>query len=325
MTTKVDPFDLYLTTPAESASRYVWWAEQLRNDPGVAYGCVLDKVLIPLHPGDLMAVVARPGHGKSSFMAYMARRVARQLQQSGAGDRCVVYVSWEQSVEEIEAFFQSGAQYTSTDMAWGRVPQDVIIRNSFARPALPVWLMGSSIMKADQAKPPMTVEMVYEALRGLRAKFGLRPALVCLDYLQIIPIARASERTEQVTNATIEAKALALDLGCPIIGGVQAARGVDHYDNPIPTMGDAQHSSAIEQTADKQLALWRPVKNEEAKGRTERRHSVTIAGNEYDITPELLVIRVLKQRFDAGHGTYAVRFVPQTLEMADYATGGMEP
>ena len=279
---------------------------------------MLDRVLIPLHPGDLMAVVARPGHGKSSFMAYMARRVARQLQQANVADRCVVYVTWEQSIEEIEAFFQSGGSYTSTDMAWGRVPREVIIRNSFSRPALPVWLMGSSIMKADQAKPPMTVEMVYEALRGLRARFGLRPALVCLDYLQIIPVARASERTEQVANATIEAKALALDLGCPIIGGVQAARGVDRYENPIPTMGDAQHSSAIEQTADKQIALWRPIKNEEAKGKSERRQSVVIGGVQYDITPELLVIRVLKQRFDVGHGTYAVRFVPQTLEMADY-------
>jgi replicative DNA helicase len=319
-----DAFNLFLHTPAESASHYVWWADALRKDPGVRYGCVLDNVLIPLHPGDLMAVVARPGHGKSSWMAYMARRVARDLMAAKDNDRCVVYVTWEQSVEEIEAFFQCGDQYTSTDMAWGRVPAEVIIRNSFSRPSLPVWLMGNSIVNANRAKPQMTVEMVYEALRWLRTKFSLRPALVCLDYLQIIPIIHASERTEQVSNATIEAKALAMDLGCPIIGGVQAARGVDRYENPIPTMADAQHSSAIEQTADKQLALWRPIKSEEAKNKSDRKGTVNIGGHEFDITPELLVIRVLKQRFDVGHGTYAVRFEPQTLTMADYETRSLE-
>jgi replicative DNA helicase len=311
-------FNFFVHTPAESASHYVWWAQALQKDPGIRYGCVLDKVLIPLHPGDLMAVVARPGHGKSSWMAYMARLAARQLLEKGDDERCVVYVTWEQSVEEIEAFFQCGDKYTSTDMAWGRVPEDVIIRNSFSRPSLPIWLVGNSIVNAQRAKPPMTVEMIYDALRGLRAKFSLRPALICLDYLQIIPITKASERTEQVANATIEAKALGIDLGCAIIGGVQSTRGVDRYENPIPTMSDAQHSSAIEQTADKQIALWRPIKSEEGKGKTERKSSVNISGTEFDITPELMVIRVLKQRFDVGHGTYAVRFEPQTLRMTDY-------
>jgi replicative DNA helicase len=305
----------WLYTPAETGSAYVQWADKLRTDPGIDYGCVLDRVLIPLHPGDLMAVVARPGHGKSSFMAYMARRTANRIRNAGRDDReCVVYVTWEQSVEEIEAFFQSGDAYTSTDLAWGRVPRGVVIRRCLERPQLPVWLMGNSVMAADPHRQPMYVDTVFEQIRWLQDKFGLRPVLVCLDYLQIIPVAGGMERNRQVHEAVINAKALALAIGCPIIAGVQASRAVDERRSPIPTLSDAQWSSSIEQTADKQLALFRPIR----EWPPEEQPAITVGKHQYANTPELLVIRILKQRFDVGCGTYAVRFAPQTLEMADY-------
>jgi len=114
--------NLFLHPPAESTTRYVQWYEKLLNTPGIDYGCVMDKRVIPLHRGDVMAVLARPGHGKSSFMAYMAKREANKIiDRKTEKDECVIYVSWEQPIEELEAFFQSGANYNSTDLAWGRV------------------------------------------------------------------------------------------------------------------------------------------------------------------------------------------------------------
>jgi replicative DNA helicase len=305
----------WLKTPAESASYYVWWAEQIQNSPGITYGCVLDKVLIPLHPGDLMAVVARSSHGKSSFMAYMARRAALQIQAAGkAEEQCVVYVTWEQSIEEIEAFFQCTDQYTSTDMAWGRAPMEHVIKGSFARPGLPVWVMGHSIMRPELHGDPMYVEAIYEEIRWLAEKFHTKPMLICLDYLQIIPVHKAGERNQQVHEAVIQAKELAMTVGVPVIAGVQASRAVDNRKSPIPMMGDAQWSSSIEQTADKQIALFRPIR----EYAPEDEPTIKVGANQYANVPELLVIRVLKQRFDVGHGTYAVRFEPQTLTMADY-------
>ena len=305
----------WLMTPSETATAYVRWMQERKANPGITFGCVLDKVLIPLHPGDLMAVVARPGHGKSSFMAYLARRTARQIVVAGKdSDQCVIYVSWEQSVEEIEAFFQSGRTYTSTDLAWGRVPTDTVIRQSLDRPALPVWLMGNSVTAADPHRKPMYVDDVYNEIRWLRDRFGLTPALICLDYLQIIPLRGDAERNRQVHEAVIDAKHLALAIGCPIVAGVQASRAVDDRQSPIPTLADAQWSSSIEQTADKQIALFRPSRHKTP----DEQPVVRIGDYQYDNVPELLVVRVLKQRFDVGYGTYAVRFVPETLEMADY-------
>lgn len=307
---------LFLHTPADVNQSYVEWARRLQEEPGIKYGCVLDRHMIPLHPGDLMAAVARPGHGKSSFMAYMAKKTALDIIKRGAEDEAVVYVTWEQSIEEIEAFFQSGGKYTSTDMAWGRVPMDVIKRNAVKRPALPIWFVGYSNRHAGIEKPRMYVDYVYEAIEGMQREYGKRPVLLLLDYIQIIPVERGGKRFEQVAHATTLTKELLMNLGVAGIAGVQASRDVDKYNEKIPTMSDAQHSSEIEQRADKQIALWRPIKDIDPAAHP----TIDIAGKSYANDEQLLVMRLLKQRFDVGYGTFPVRFKPQTLEMFDYET-----
>jgi replicative DNA helicase len=319
----------WLFTPAETSAAYVQWAERLQRLPGITYGCVLDKVLIPLHPGDLMAVVARPGHGKTAWMAYMAKRTAQDIKARGATDECVIYVSWEQSVEEVEALFQSGTDYSSTDLAWGRVDIESVKRGAVHRPSVPVWLMGNSVIKPDARRPPMAVNVVYEQIRKLAEEFGIHPALICLDYLQIIPVYGAQERNAQVHEATVQAKELALSVGCPIIAGVQACRGVDARTDPMPALADAQWSSAIEQTADKQIAIFRPAKHwppGTPQGVDHETVPVSISGSvhQFPVTQELMLVRLLKQRFDIGYGTFAVRFEPQTLTMSDYAMERLE-
>lgn len=304
--------DLFLHKPDSSATNYVRWAEWIKDAPAVDYGCVLDKHIIPMHPGDLMAVVARPGHGKSSWMAYMAKRTADKIVERNEAKKCVIYVSWEQSVEEIEAFFQSGKSYSSTDLAWGRASMEDVKREAIKRANLPLWMIGYSIKDADKKRPPMTIDVVYDAIREMKYKYNYEPILICLDYLQIIPISRRAKRLEQVTEATIQAKHLAMELGVPIVAGVQASRAADGRAVQIPTMSDAQWSSAIEQTADKQIALFRPIKV------MEEGESIMLKGRDYRVDDNLLVIKLLKQRFDSGAGIWPVSFKPQTLEIADY-------
>lgn len=305
----------YLHSPADASQSYVHWAERLATEPGIKFGCVMDKHIIPLHPGDLMAVVARPGHGKSSFMAYMAQREAKEIIRRNRTDKeVVVYVSWEQPVEEIEAFFQSGSQYTSSDMAWGKVPLDTIKRGAVKRVNLPVWTIGHSLKHANMKKPVMTVDVVYEAIEAMYDEYGVAPTLVCLDYLQIVRTSQGGERQTQVSEATFAAKELAMKIGAPIIAGVQARRNVDEKRNPLPEMSDAQWSSAIEQTADKQISVWRPSKTH----LPEDEPFIDVAGISYKNDEELMVIKLLKQRFERGYGVWGVRFAPQTLSMHDY-------
>lgn len=299
----------FVQSPADLAQGYVSWAEQLQTSKGIDYGCVLDKFLLPLHPGDLMAVVARPGHGKSSWMAYMARRTAEQIADP---QEVVVYVTWEQSAEEIEAFFQSSKDYTSTDMARGIVHLDRIRQKAVKRATLPVWVFGESKRHEGIKRPSMSVDYVYAAIESMQEDYGVRPVLMCLDYVQIMPTIAGMEKTAQVDESIRQAKELAIRMGLPVIVGVQAARRVDTYKDEIPKMADAQWSSSIEQIADKQISLWRPSRTMEP-GTT-----VSINGRPFPVDGDLLIIALLKQRLAPGFGKWAVRFTPQTLELYDY-------
>lgn len=304
----------FIHSPGDLSQSYVRWAEKLQAEPGVDYGCVLDNHLVPLHPGDLMAVVARPGHGKTSWMAYMTKKVAREIVTAGQDDRVAVYVTWEQTVEEIEAYFQSAGNYSSTDMAWGKVPIDDIRKTAVKRGGLPIWTLGKSKRHEGIRRPEMTMDYVYAAIEGMYEDYGKRPALLCLDYVQIMPMDRSREKSSQVDEAIRQAKELAINVGLPVIIGVQAGRQVDNYKNQIPVMADAQWSSSIEQVADKQIGIWRPIKSRDPSDSP----MIKVGANEYANDEELFVIRLLKQRFAVGYGVWAVKFKPQTLELYDY-------
>jgi hypothetical protein len=247
-------------------------------------------------------------------MAYMAKKTAQDIIRRGAEDEVVVYVTWEQTAEEIEAFFQSGQDYTSSDMAWGRVPMDVIRRKAIKRPSLPVWVYGESKRHEGIARPRMTVDYVYESIEAMREEYGKRCILMCMDHVQEIPVERGASKSERVDQAIHDAKQLAMRQGLPIVIGVQASRDVDSYKNQIPTLKDAQWASAIEQVADKQIGVWRPIKTHDPI--TEPK--IQVGRHSFTNDEDLFVIKLLKQRFDAGYGAWAVRFKPQTLDVWDY-------
>jgi len=51
------------------ADEYLQWAEVIQSDPGIQFGIsCIDKLVIPMRPGDLVSIIARPGHGKTSLM-----------------------------------------------------------------------------------------------------------------------------------------------------------------------------------------------------------------------------------------------------------------
>lgn len=307
--------NLFIHSPAQSTNRFVQWAEWLQTAPKIDYGCILDKYIIPLHPGEVMPVLARPGHGKSSFMAYLAKRTAKKIVERGEdASKCVLYFSWEQPVEEIEAFFQSGDSYSSTDLAWGRVDLEAVKRQAIKRPSLPVWLGGRSIANAAKKQPEMTIDQIYEGIREMKYSHGYDPILICFDYLQIIPVQGVRDRAQEVAEACYQAKQFAMSVGVPIVVGVQAKRDVDNRSDPMPTLADAQWSSALEQVADKQISLFRPIKM------MDKGEKFNIGDKEYTVDEYLLVVKLLKQRFDSGAGKWPLHFKPQTLEVKDYHT-----
>lgn len=69
-----------------------------------------DIGFLPILPGEMVSVIARPGNGKTAFLMRTARERAGIIRaMATAGDeeakrRVVVYVTYEQPVEELNAF-----------------------------------------------------------------------------------------------------------------------------------------------------------------------------------------------------------------------------
>jgi len=312
---KQTDFRILVHTPAELATQYVAWAEHIQADPGIKFGVdTIDRRVIPMRAGELISLIARPGHGKSSLMAYFAREHARQIVARDAQmQEAVVYVTWEASAEELESFFQADSEHSVSDIAWGRADLDVIKRKAAKRANVPIWVIGHGIGRASAKAPRMTPEAVLGAIETMEDDFNVKPVLLLFDYMQLVPVPGFRDRVQRVTEVPILIKEVALRVGCPAIVGVQARREVDDRAEKIPEMRDAQWASSIEQTSDKIFGLWRPCRTEEA-GCT-----LSIEGVEgiYPVNERLLVVRLLKQRGEAGRFTWAMFFQPEYLKLAE--------
>ena len=308
-----DDYRTLIHTPADLAVEFIDYARKIKANPGISWGVPsMDKVMIPMRPGDVTGIIARPGHGKSTTSAYLARHIGKQIAETGAKDQCVVYVTFEQSIEEIESMFEidGDSGYDLSDVAWGRADIDAMIRSSVKRLSLPVVLIGKSQSRRKQT-PRMTVDNVYRALASLETDYHVKPSLVVLDYIQIIPVEKAADRITQVGEAIVRSKELAIDIGAPIVFCVQASRKVDDYGEKIPTASDCQWASAIEQTADKLIGIWRPVLTEEPDA------VLNMGGREVKITQNLFIARLLKQRMAQAGQTFVLNFAPQYVRLSD--------
>ena len=316
MTRRQENPRLLVHTPAELAKGYVQYAEAIHENPGIPIGVkAIDDVVIPARPGNLVVFTSRPGHGKTSFLARWAKTEARRIMARGAADReCVIYVTLEQVAEEMEAFFQGGdGKYSITDFAWGRVDLDVIRKQSIARAGLPIWVIGHGIGRANQGAPRMFPETIMAAIESMREDFGVQPTLLCFDYMQLFPIREAKERVQQVTEAPIRIKEVASRVGAVAAVGAQARQEVDDYNEKIPTSRDAQWASSIHQTADKHFVFMRPA------AYYPDGTLIEVEGEQgsLQVTPNLFIMRMLKQRFAPGLHQWLLHFDPALLRLEE--------
>ena len=253
---------------------------------------------------------------------FMVKREAQRIVRDGEqGKRYAAHISWEQSVEELEAMYQDSTGYGVTDVAWGKVPINTVVRDSLKRPSLPVWIFGDSLYKSTLDTPPMTVEAVYDSIQGIWKTWGMLPSVLFFDYIQDIPVPLERDRYMQVSSAMRLVSRLAIQVQCPVIIGIQANQRTDDKKTPVPEMRDAEWSAVIGQKLDVLLSLWRPI-------RTHLPHdepTIEVGGETYKNTEQLLVMKLLKQRFEKGYGIFAEHFDPNKLTLNDYKLTPIDP
>ena len=278
----------------------------------------IDERVVPFHPGDLVSVIGRPGSAKTSLLIYLARREAQRIHLAGEAGSCVVFVTWEQSVPELEAMLQADAEVHLDDIAWGRADLDKLITKAQHRAKLPVWIIGMGMGSAGLGRGEMTPSVVFRAIEMLEegelhgADMKLKPTLMCFDYVQLIPPDTwARQKWERVYEAVNACKRLAVRVGCPVVIAAQAGREVDNFDDKMPRLDSGQMTSAIEQASDKVFGVARPI--------TFKEKAEVVTGQDghiYDVTDNLLVLRLLKQRMASPTGRFYLYFNPATFTLA---------
>ncbi len=314
---KIEPSDplALVHTPGEIAGAFVQWDEENKRYPGVRFGIpAVDRRVIPLRPGRAAFIIARPGGGKTSLMAALAKKEALRIAAEGNGKEAIVIVTWEQVVEELEAFFMSDGEFSASDIAWCRVDSEQIRRKAVKRPELPIWMIGYSLARVEKATPEMTLDNVLKAIMQMEEVWGVRPRLLCFDYVQIIPSRGQDDRVKRVAEMPLQVKRLAQRLKVPVFCGAQASREVDALKIKLPEMSHAQWGSSIEQAADLVLSSWRPATTENIGD------EVTVAKRKFTVAEDLFFLQMLKQRGDAGRWTWALHFEPQYLKLAEIET-----
>jgi len=275
---------------------------------------LLDRTIRPLRPGKLCVVQAYTSNYKTGFMTHWARRLAQNIIETDARDRIVVYVSWEDTVEDMGIF--DLAHMTSldvSDIVDGRVSDAAVNKlevAAFKRGALPEWVIGDTVGRGSK-RPRMTMTHIEECLDWVRENMQFKPVAIFLDYLTLIAPERTTSwgdnnRRTDITELVYRCRDLGLAAGCPVILGAQSNRTTNDRAWKAPQKWDALESSAIEQYADTMISLWLPATTEMLSDPPRKLKGPDGSPTDLDVTPNLLILSVNKQKKGAAGGWYAL-------------------
>lgn len=217
---------------------------QVDGDPaGVLSGFVdLDSLLGGLRPGQLVVLGARPGMGKSALALDVAQSVA------GMGGPVLVCEA-EMSGVELGMRALAAGGVNSGRLASGRLDEIDFQRLETRLEAL----RGLPVLINDRPSP--TLLSIRSRARKMAAGGGL--SLVIVDYLQLMEGARQERRELDVAAFSRGLKALAKELGVPVLALAQLNRGLEARSDKRPVLSDLRDSGQLEQDADVVLFLYR--------------------------------------------------------------------
>ncbi|MDO8535269.1 MAG: DnaB-like helicase C-terminal domain-containing protein, partial [Xanthobacteraceae bacterium] len=205
-----------------------------------------------------------------------------------------------------------------TEIPSSRIRRGDITESDFAKLAAAAQVMQSIPLYIDETGGISIAQLAARA-RRLKRQRGLD--LMIVDYLQLLSgsTRRALEgRVQEVTEITTGLKALAKELGVPILAISQLSRQVENRDDKRPQLSDLRESGSIEQDADVVLFVYREeyyLKNREPREGSEEwfkwESDIKAAENRAEII-------IGKQRH-GPIGTIKLSFEPQFTRFANLA------
>lgn len=102
----------------------------------------------------------------------------------------------------------------------------------------------------------ITPTILRSRVRKNIRKYGY-PSLILIDYLQLMRCPNQENRTQEIAEISRSLKALAKEMGCPVIALSQLNRSLENRADKRPNNGDLRDSGALEQDADLIMFIYR--------------------------------------------------------------------
>ena len=205
----------------------------------------LDDMLTGLHPGELVLVAGRPSMGKTSIgMNFIENAAIR------AGKKATVF-SLEMPAEQLAMRMLC----TEARVDMQRVRRGQLSDDEWQSLCNAMVSIGPATIYVD-ATPGITPSGVRSKARRLQLEHGLD--VIMIDYLSLMTgVGKFGSRQEEVSSISRSLKALAIELGVPVIALQQLSRAPTGRSNHRPVLSDIRDSGAIEQDADVVMFIHR--------------------------------------------------------------------
>lgn len=214
--------------------------------PGITTGLPgVDELIGGLQAPDLVIVAGATGAGKTAMAVQLALAAARRSVTT-------MYASLEMSAAQLATrMLAMETEIEHHRLRMGRLAQPEFETVLAARRRIREWPLHI-VDRGGQ-----TLDQISTAARRY-ARSGL--GLLVVDYLQFMRPSREAQNTMrvyQIAEMTGGLKALAKDLGIPIVLLSQLSRAPSQRDIKRPNLSDLRDSGSIEQDADIVCLLYR--------------------------------------------------------------------
>ncbi len=211
----------------------------------------LDEKLGGLHKSDLIIIAGRPSMGKTALATNIAYSAAKNILDNKEKSS-VAFFSLEMSSEQLSTrILSEQSRIPSNDIRRGKVSEEQL--NNYIETSRNIYDLPLYI---DET-PAITISALSNRARRMKRLFGLN--LIVVDYIQLMRTNsnKNDGRVQEISEITQGLKAIAKELGVPVIALSQLSRAVEQRDDKLPQLSDLRESGSIEQDADVVLFVYR--------------------------------------------------------------------
>lgn len=200
----------------------------------------LDMMTCGLQNGDLILLAARPSMGKTALALTFGIGALRLL------DKPVLSFSLEMPrFQLLQRLVSMVGRVPLSRLRNGQLDDEDWARIGDAIGVMAQW--ENRLIIDDESY--QTPALLRSRARRYTRLYG-QPCLIIVDYLQLMRCPGQENRTQEISEISRSLKALAKELGCPVLALSQLNRQLESRADKRPFNGDLRDSGALEQDAD---------------------------------------------------------------------------